>query len=137
MRKLVIAAAFILLAGVAFGQTLAKGGSFGLHVLTVNLDPDVTMNQYLDFLINKYIPEAEKYFEGLKMSVMKGDRGEHENKIALVLYFESEAARDKYWPEEGKGSDETKAAMKEVKPLIDELLKLGTWSDEYSGWVIL
>ena len=71
------------------------------------------------------------------MSVMKGVRGEHENKIALVLYFESEEIRDKYWPEEGKESDETKAAMKKVKPLLDELLKLGTWADEYSGWVIL
>ena len=137
MKKLIIAAALFLFIGIAYGQTLEKGGSFGLHVLTINLDPDVTMNQYLDFLIDKYIPEAEKHFEGVKMSVMKGDRGEHENKIALVLYFESEEARDKYWPEEGEGSDETKAAMKKVKPLLDELLSLGTWSDEYSGWVIL
>ena len=136
MKKLIIAVTFILLAGVTFGQTLQKGGSFGLHVLTINLAPDVTMNQYLDFLIDKFIPEAEKHYEGVKMIVMKGDRGGHENKIVLVNYFESEKARDRYWPEEGKPSDEAEAAKEKVQPLLDELQKMGTWSGEHTGWVI-
>lgn len=137
MKKLLIATVFILLAGLAFGQNLQKGGSFGLHVMTLHLDPDVTLNQYLDFLVNKYIPEAEKHFKGVTFTAMDGVRGKHENKIAMVLYFESEEARDRYWPEEGKGSDETKEAMKKLKPVYDELRKLGTWTDEYSGWVVL
>jgi len=136
MKKLIIAAAFILFAGVAIGQSLQKGGSFGLHVLTVNLDPDVTMNQYLDFFTNKFIPELEKHFEGLEITLMKGDRGVYENKIGWVNYYKSEKDRDRYWPEEGKPSDEGKAAKAKVQPIFDELRKLGTWSDEFSGWVI-
>ena len=136
MKKFIIAAAFILFAGVAFGQTIQKGGSFGLHVLTIDLDPDVTMNQYLDFFINKFIPEMEKQFEGLKVIIMKGDRGEHINKIGWVNYFESEKDRDRYWPEIENSSEEGKAAMEKLQPMFDELEKLGTWSREYSGWVI-
>ena len=48
MKKLLVISVLILLTGVAFGQTLQKGGSFNLHVLTVTLDPDVTMNQWVD-----------------------------------------------------------------------------------------
>ena len=136
MRKLLIVSALLLFAGIVFGQTLQKGGSFGLHVLTINLAPEVTMDQYLDFIVNKFIPEAEKQFEGVKVIVMKGDRGDHENKIVLVNYFESEKDRDRYFPEEGKRSDECEAAREKVQPLLDELQKMGTWSGEHNSWVI-
>ena len=136
MKKLIIAVAFILFAGVVFSQTLQKGGSIGLHVATITLAPEVTMDQYLDFLINKYVPEMEKHYKGLKINILKGDRGVHENKIAVMTYFESEKARDRYWPEEGTPSDEAKSAREKIQPLTDELQKMGTQSDEYSGWVI-
>ena len=67
---------------------------------------------------------------------MKGDRGEHINKIGWVNYFESEKDRDRYWPEIENSSEEGKAAMEKLQPMFDELEKLGTWSREYSGWVI-
>jgi hypothetical protein len=136
MKKLLVVTALILFAGVLFSQTLQKGGSIGLHVMTINLAPDVTMDQYLDFLINKYVPEMEKHYKGLKINILKGDRGADENKIAMMTYFESEKARDRFWPEEGKQSDEAKAAGEKISPLTDELNKMGTMSDEYSGWVI-
>lgn len=137
MRKLFIVTAFLLSSGFAFGQTLQKGGSFGLHVLTVELAPGVAMDQYMDFLVNKYIPEFEKQIEGLKIFLMVGDRGEHKNKIGFVNYFESEKARDRYFPEEGVTSDEYKAIAEKLQPILDEAQKLATLSDEYSGWMIL
>jgi hypothetical protein len=136
MKKLLIITSLILFAGVIFSQTLQKGGSIGLHVTTITLAPDVTIDQYLDFLINKYVPEMEKHYKGLKINILKGDRGAHENKIAVMTYFESEKARDRYWPEEGKPSDEANTAREKIQPLTDELQKMGTQSDEYSGWVI-
>ncbi len=137
MRKLLVITALLLFAGIAFGQTLQKGGSIGLHVFPIELAPDVTMDQCLDFLINKYVPEMEKHYKGLKVNILKGVRGVHETKIALMTYFDSEEARDRYWPEEAKPSDEAKTAGEKMQPLIDEFQKMGTWSDEYSGWVIL
>jgi hypothetical protein len=47
-------------------QTLQKGDVVAIRVYTLTLKPDVTMNQVLDFWINKYNPEFEKCYPGLK-----------------------------------------------------------------------
>jgi hypothetical protein len=136
MKRLILTTAFVLLAGITFGQTLEKGNSLGLHVYTITLDPDVTLNQWLDFYSNKLIPEFEKNFEGLKINLLKGDRGRYENKVGILTHFKSEKDRDRYWPEFGEQTDEGKAGMEKVQPVLDELAKLGTMTDEYSGFVI-
>ena len=51
MKKLLLLIVLGLVATVAFGQALQKGNLLRIHYLTVDLDPDVTMNQYLDFVI--------------------------------------------------------------------------------------
>jgi hypothetical protein len=137
MKKLLIVSILFLFTGIAFGQTIQKNGSFGIHVLTIELAEGVTMDQYMEFLTTKYIPEAEKLFKGNKIILMKGDRGKHINKIAYVNYFESTEARDRYYPQEGVRSDEANEIREKMAPLREELEKLGTISDEYSGFVIL
>ena len=52
MKKLIIAVAFILFAGVAFGQTLQKGSVLALRTDAPTLNPGVTMDQYEEFMIN-------------------------------------------------------------------------------------
>ena len=65
MKKLILtAAALILVVGTTFGQTLQKGNLIGTHVTTVDLKPDVTMEQYQEFYISKVIPEFEKHYTG-------------------------------------------------------------------------
>jgi len=95
MKKLIIAAAFILFAGTAFSQTLQKGAHLGVQDLTITLDPDVTMNQYLDFIMNTVIPEVEKAFPGMKTFLLRGgleigDSAEGKEKYSIIYYFESE-----------------------------------------------
>ena len=97
MRKLLIVSALLLFAGIAFGQTLKKGNILGVHHLTITLDPDVTMNQYLDLFENKYIPEFEKVFPDMKLILIRSIRGQNENKFGLIYYFESEKIRDQYF----------------------------------------
>jgi hypothetical protein len=75
------------------------------------LNPDVSMNQFLDFYINKYIPEFEKNFPGVKEYLMVGDRGENKNKIGGILVFESLAVRDKYYPKEDGAESEIATAV--------------------------
>ena len=53
-----------------------------------------------------------------------------------MTYFKTEKDRDRYWPEVGAPSDEGKADREKTRPVTDELRKLGTWTDEYSGFVI-
>ncbi len=136
MKKLFITAAFILLAGVAFGQTLQKGNLVGLHVVTLNLNPDVTMNQYLDFFIHKVIPEYEKNFPDIKYNIAKGIRGENENSFAYFVVFESEKVRNKYWSEEGVYTELGNSALEKMGPILAELEKLGTSSTTYTDWLI-
>ena len=136
MKKLIIASVFILLTGTAFSQTLQKGSLIGIHDFTVTLDPDVTMNQYMDFLINTYVPEYEKSFQGVKLFVLKGIRGDHENGYALIFYFESVKDRDRYFKDEGGLNEVGQSAMNKLRPLLNELNKLGAFSTVYTDWVI-
>ena len=136
MKKLIIATAFILLAGVAFGQHLQKGVIVGVHHMTVSPQTGVTMDQYFDFLKNKWIPEYEKHFDGWKGFIVKGNKGEHVNEYGMVWYVESMKHYNKYYNKDGSQTDESEAAMEKLQPLEDELTKLGTWSSEFTDWVI-
>ncbi len=136
MKKLIIAAVFILLAGTVFSQTLKKGTVLGIHNITITLAPGVTMDQFLDFMDKKYLPEVEKHFDGWKGFLMKGDRGENENSYAMMFYIKSLEARDKYFNSEGKLNDVGNAVMEKLSPISEERDKLGTWTSTYTDWVI-
>ena len=136
MKKLLLITALLLFAGIAFGQNLQKGSILSIHVMTITLDPDVTMNQFLDFYTNKWVAEVEKHTEGMKGVLLKGDRGENPNSIAYLWIIDSPEAREKYWPEADKPTEEWTAVMEKARPVSTELLKLGTWSEIYTDWVI-
>ncbi len=142
MKKLIIAAAIILFAGTAFSQTLQKGGILSVQTLKISLDPDVTWNQYLDFTMNTYIPEAEKAFQGVKVFVMiggikLGSIGEAKEEYNLIYYWESEEAANKYFDAGGNLTDEGTAAMEKLGPTFEKGEKLGTNSSDLLVWVIL
>jgi hypothetical protein len=136
MKKLLIITALILFAGIAFGQTLQKGNLIGVHSLTITLQPDVTMDQYMDFFTNKFIPKYQESFPGLKLQILKGDRGENENKLGLLFSFESVEARDKLWPTMDGPSELAQQGFAKLNPTWDELVKLGTWTSVHTDWVV-
>ncbi len=72
MKKLIIAAAFLLFTCVAYGQTVQKGSVVGVHTSTVTLNSGVTLDQYMDYFTNRFIPEFEKNFPGIKLFLVKG-----------------------------------------------------------------
>jgi hypothetical protein len=121
------------------GQTLTKGSVIALSTYTFTLNADKTMNQMLDFYINKYIPEFEKNYPGVKEYVLWGDRGEKKNQIAIVDVFESVAVRDKYYPTDGsEGSDVAKAAGEKMKAINDEMGKffMSGGTRVYTDWIV-
>jgi hypothetical protein len=141
MKKIIIAAAFILLAGVAFGQALQKGSIVGLHVITVNLDPDVTYNQWENFGLTIFLPALNKEFQGdVEMYFAKVDRGDDENGLSLIWVFKSAEVRAKYFTQEGDGTELWNSKYEKVyQSLADELSKIGTSSFTYghfNDWII-
>jgi len=136
MKKLLVLTAFILFSGITFSQTLEKGNVLGLHILTIKPNPDVTFNQYMDFFMNKYVPKYEESFPGLKLRVLKGIRGEHENSFGLLFMFDSVETRDKYWPKMGESSELAQQCFDKLRPTTDELQKLGSWSSIHTDWVV-
>jgi ABC-type glycerol-3-phosphate transport system substrate-binding protein len=67
-------------------QTMKKGALISISTYTSILNPDVTMNQFLDFYMNKYIPEFEKNYPGIKLYVLTGDRGEKKNQFGYISF---------------------------------------------------
>jgi hypothetical protein len=121
-------------------QTIKKGAVVAVGVYEMTLNPDVSLNQFLDFYNNKYIPEWEKNWPGAKLYLMEGDRGENKNKFGAILIFESVAVRDKYYPvEDGNTtSDALKAATEKMKAMDAELSKylVSGARTTYTDWII-
>ena len=136
MRKLLIITALLLFAGIAFGQTLQKGNLIGLHVLSIELKPGATMDQYIDFFNEKTKPAWEKTHEGMKIFVMKGIRGEHMNEIGVIVQFTKEAARDQSYNADGSLNEFGQKVQEKMAPIIAEGEKIGTYTSKYTDWLV-
>ncbi len=136
MKKFFVVFAFVLLAGTAFGQTLQKGSFIGFHLVTVDLKPRVSMDQYLSLLQTAFLPAYEKEFKGLKLYLLKGVRGEHKNGIAIAFCFKSVEDRNKYFRDDGSCTERGQKAYDKLVPLANELKKLGTMSTKYTDWIV-
>jgi len=136
MKTLILITVLTAVTSLACGQTLQKGNLIGVHALTVNLDPDVTRNQYKDFFVNKVKPEWEKHFTGAKVFLLEGARGENENGLGFVWIFESEGDRDKYFNDDGSNNELGTTTYEKLQPITEEWQKLGTWTSTWTDWVV-
>lgn len=112
-----------------------------LHVITVNLDPDVTYNQWKNFGLTKWIPAFNKQFQGdIEIYSAEVDRGDDANGVSLIYVFKSLEVRDKYFTQEGDATELFNSKMENInQALIDETNKLGASSiswKHYNDWVI-
>ena len=137
MKKLVLLATLILIAGMTYGQTLQKGNLIGTHMISVALQPGATMEKYMDFYIGKVVPEYEKAFSGMKAYVVKSVRGANKDSFGGFMVFKTEADRDKYFKADGSYTEIGNAAYAKLKPVLDELSKLGTMTSVYNDWLVL
>jgi hypothetical protein len=138
MKKIFFFLILILIAGISTGQPLKKGNVVGFHVGTVELASGVSMDQYMNYCINKLMPAYNKEFKGdISFNIVDGERGQDGTKTGRLLIIKSAKVRDKYFPKEGQTSELLKTKMQKIQPLIDELEKLGTFKeDHYTDWVV-
>ena len=138
MKKLIVVIALILFAGIAFGQKIKKGKTVGVHSLTFELNPDVTMEEAQDFIINTYIPVREKHHPGIKSFFAKGLRGENKDSYGWVNVVESLETLRKYYNDDGSQTELEKSIREKMKSEYDEFNRIfKNMNDKYTTWLIL
>lgn len=137
MKKLILTAAIILIAGIIYGQTLREGNLVAVHVITIELNPGVHMAQFQKFHINTLIPEYEKNYPGWQLYLAKGIRGENQNTYGWIIIVESEEIRDKYYNDDGSVTEFGQDAADKMKPVLKEAEQFGKLNRTYTDWIIL
>lgn len=127
---------FALLTLPAQGQHLKKGNLLGLHVLTIELKPGATMQQVIDYYNNTYFPSLTKNAKGIKGYLVKGRRGEDVNRLAVLWVFPTEAARNRYFKEDGSTTALGDQLLEKLAAVNPGLEKLATVTGAYTDWVI-
>jgi hypothetical protein len=136
MRKLLFVTALILVSGTAFGQTYKKDALISIHTLAITLEDDVTMDKFLDYCVDKLFPIYEKTFS-CDVRLVKGLNRDIEDRIGVLVNFKSKKAWNKYWNDDGSFTETGREEWNKIRPIIDEMKKLGTWSSEnVVDWVI-
>ena len=139
MKKALFTFAFALLCIFSFGQTIQKGSLLGLHVITPTLKEGVTMQDYTNFVTNKFIPAYEKAYPDVKAYLLKSVRGQDSSSIGVVFIFNSEADRNKYWNNDATMTELGKAAdakLSEIGKEFDKYQVPSNTPDKYNDWVV-
>lgn len=140
MKKIFVLIALFLFSGSIFSQTLEKGNLIGLHESKIKLNPDVSYNQYKDFLLNKLFPKIEEAYKGdAKIYLIEGIRGENQDNYGWIFVFKSVEARDKWLDENGS----LKEAVSEEfwKTIEDEMNEQKKYiisgiESDFTDWVV-
>jgi hypothetical protein len=137
MKKLILFTAVILLSGITFGQSLQKGNVIGTHVMTVTLQPGVTMDKFIEFFHTRMAPEIEKNYTGWKVYLVKGIRGENPDSFGMIYVIKSEKDRDNFYNPDGSASELQQAINEKMQPVMDEMAKFGSITTKYTDWLVL
>lgn len=120
----------------SFSQGLQKGNLLGFHVMTIELKPNATMEQFKTFYTTKVIPAYEKQLQGSKLYLVNGIRGENANSMGIIYLFTSEKARNRYFNADGTLTTLGSAASEKLKSIDQQLEKIGTYDTRYTDWVV-
>ena len=136
MKKIFVLVALLLFSGFTFSQTLEKGNVLGIHVFEVILQPDVTYNQFKEFLLNKSFPKYEEAFKGdVKLYLIEGIKGENKDKFGWIFLFKSTEALNKWVGEKGGiNSDEFMETVSEVMEEQNKYVKV--FEHPFTDWVV-
>src|SRR5690349_140180 len=124
--------ASLLFACVSHAQGLKSGNLIGVHVITVDLKPNVTMEEFTDAYKRDVLPQYEKNWPGLKGYLLKSFFRDSRNQFAIVWLFETVEDRNRNFDANDRANDLEKAALAKVKPYEEKLKKrYGTYTVSY------
>jgi hypothetical protein len=134
MRKMkILVTAVLILTGITgYSQKLESGNVLSVHNVEITLDNGMTIAQVEKFIEDEYIPAIEKNFPDVKMMMMKGERGALAEKYSYLVIFKSIDERNRWFPESGKMSEETKQVLKNMQDLenkFNSMIKSSSWTN--------
>lgn len=81
---------------------VGTGEVLGIRELT--LKEGVDPKDFENFVTEEYLPSFRQHFPGVKLMVVKGERGKDLEKYLYVMIFDSIHERNMYWPEPDQNS---------------------------------
>ena len=140
LKTLIVITAVLMISSFCQAQGLERGNLFGLHVVTVTLNPNVTMDDFKNAFVREVIPEYEKNWPGLKGYLVKAFFVDSKNQFAIIWLFKTEADRNRNFNADGSANELEKAGLEKVKPVEEKLKKMyGTYTVKYThedDWVV-
>jgi len=135
-----VAALLLLASSLCYGQGLERGNLIGVHLVTVNLKPNATMEGFTKFYVERVLPEYEKTWPGLKGYLLKSFFSDSKNKFAIVWLFKTVEDRNRNFNADGSANQLEKTALERVKPIEEKLKNLyGSYTVQYThedDWVV-
>jgi len=127
MKKTLVLIAFVLFSMTTFGQTLNKGTLIGFHTTAVQLLGTTTMQEYYDYLTNKWAPAMGEALS-CEVRILKFVKGKDENKIGFMLFFKNE--------NDWKNNLSKESNLAKAKALFAEMDKYAKRTDEFTDWIV-
>jgi hypothetical protein len=123
----------LLVAITVYSQKVNTGMVVGMAEIEVTLEDNMTFEQFEQLFMDEYVPALTKSFPGMSFTLLKGDRGKRTGKYTELWTYESVEERNRWWPEAGKGSEETEEGFNKMQDIQDRMMKMITttsWTDQ-------
>jgi hypothetical protein len=128
------------MSSVCCADGLERGNLIGVHVVTVTLKPNATMEDFKNFYVREVLPQYERNWPGLKGYLLKSFFADSQNEFAIIWLFKTVADRNRNFDANGRANELEHAALQKVKPIEDRLKQLyGTYTVKYThedDWVV-
>ena len=124
----------------SLAQRLERGNLIGVHLITPDLRPNVTIDEFASAYVRDVLPEYEKNWPGLKGYVLKAFFRDSKNQLAVVWLFKTVEDRNRNFDVNDRANELERAALAKVKPFEDRFKqKYGNYSVTYTredDWVV-
>src|SRR5262249_41037826 len=97
LNGIFVVALALVLCGSCRGEGLEKGNLAGLHLVSVTLNPNITLEDFASAFAREVLPVYEKNWPGLKGYVLKPFFSDAKNQLAIVWLFRTVADRNRYF----------------------------------------
>jgi hypothetical protein len=136
MKRLILFTVLIFAISLTHGQNLQKGNLVGTHVMTVTLQPGVTMDQFMEVFKSKVLP-VYNIDPDWNVYLVKSIRGNvSKDSFGLIHIVKSDQVRDRFYNIDGSRTELGKSWSEKLKPIMEELKKYGTYTTTWSDWIV-